>query len=207
MDPKRMMETMRARAAAFLDAAEAWLERIGLRGQVALAAAIGLVATLGFLAYVSPYVALKGLQAALAERDAEAVARYLDREAIAESAGEIVDRVLERARKEMPFAFAVPDREREIMLARLREEFARDLSSVRAMLESFGPEGRDPETGKPVLKLRPERVGYAGPGRFEAVFGDGKGYQIVLVLGRRWLLFWKVVAIRFPDEFYERVFR
>jgi len=207
MDLKRMMETMRARGAAFLDAAEAWLERLGLRRQVALAAAIGLVATLGFLAYVSPYVALKGLQAALAERDAEAVARYLDREAMAESAGEIVDRVLERTRKEMPLAFAVPDREREAILARLREEFARDLSSVRAMLESFGPEGRDPETGKPVLRMRPERAGYAGPGRFEVVFSDDDGWRVILVLGRRWLLFWKVVAIRFPDEAYEKAFR
>ncbi len=207
MNVKRTVETIRARAAAFFDAAEGWLERLGLRGQVALAAGVGLVATLGFLAYVSPYVALQGLQAALAERDAEAVARYLDREALVESAGEIVDRILERARKEMPFAFAVPDREREAILARLRDEYARELSSVRVMLETFGAEGRDPETGKPILRMRPERVGYASPGRFEVVFSDGSGWRVILVLGRRWLLFWKVVAIRFPDELYEELLR
>ncbi len=208
MDVKAMVETIRDRAAAALAAAGKRLEALDPRRRLALAAGAGAVAVLGFLLYVSPYAALRGFQAALADRDAEAIARYLDREALAESADELADRLVERARAELlPFAFFVPEREREAAFARARRQFVDTFSSVEMMLELFGPSGRDPKTGETVFRTRPERVGYAGPGRFEVAFGDGSGPQITLVFGRRWLFFWKVVAIRFPDEFYRELLR
>jgi len=207
MDTKGMMDKFRNRILAALGVAERWLASLEPRRRVALIAGAGLAAVLGLLLYVSPYAALRGFQAALAELDPAAVARYLDREAIEESLGDLADMMAARADAMVPFGFFVPERVREAAVERVRRKFLRELSSARFMLEFFGPSGRDPKTGEPVFKLRPEQVGYASPGRFEVAFGDGSGDRITLVFGRRWLFFWKVVAIRLPDAFYRDLLR
>ncbi len=175
--------------------------------RIAAAALAGAAALLlGLAVYVSPYLVQRELQAALDSGDVARIGRFVDREALRESLRPDVERMAYTVPLPLgPYRLFVSDREIEAFRRRLAERMLDEISSPSFLAELFRSGGSGPNAPK---GLRIEEMGYAGAGRFEVVYAEpGTDARATLVLARRGLLAWRVVAVRMPPVFWEQVGR
>jgi len=171
-----------------------------------------LLAALALLAWIAaaPWLAIRGIEQALAARDGTALARHVDFPALrAKLKAQVQDRIVRQAGTEVashPLGALALGAAQGVAGAAV--DSVATPAGVAGLLQGHAvwqrargrSDGADAWAGpEPARPLRDARLRYESPSRFTATLAHAEGGQTVFVLQRQGLR-WRLVDIRLPED-------